>query len=96
MASFLFYCPCKVAEIGLAVAGHGPNGDGIFPYFLWDWIRQRNKRARCRHCGEIVRMVGDDRALDHRHGINHRLIQKERRRYEKECCALKAEEQTDG
>ncbi|MEE8607886.1 MAG: hypothetical protein V3S55_09785, partial [Nitrospiraceae bacterium] len=93
MASFLFYCPCKVAEIGFAVAGHGPKGDGFFPYLLWTWIREKTKQAKCRHCGEIVKMVGDDPALDRQHGITRKVIRQEYARYERECCSSDADKE---
>jgi hypothetical protein len=54
------YCPCKVKEIGVAVL------DGDFdPYVFGGWIiDQDDPRGLCKHCGQRVKIVGDDPQLD--------------------------------
>lgn len=50
MASFEIYCPCKVKEIGIVRV------IGDLPYFLWGWIHDKDPRAKCKYCGQIVKI----------------------------------------
>lgn len=53
MASYSIFCPCSVELLGEARV----DGD-VMPYFVEPWVHAADARARCRHCGEIVRIVG--------------------------------------
>lgn len=50
--TYQIYCPCSVERLGPATI----SGD-FWPYFIWNWIFERDPRAKCRHCGEIVRIA---------------------------------------
>jgi hypothetical protein len=52
--TYEIYCPCRVDAIGPAKV------DGLLSYFVEPWIHAQDKRAGCKHCGEIVRVVGCD------------------------------------
>jgi hypothetical protein len=54
MATYQIYCPCSVKELGPARV------DGLLAYFVEPWVHSKDKRAKCKHCGEIVRIVGCD------------------------------------
>ena len=74
MASFLFYCPCKVRKLGLDAATHGPDGKSCFPYLLL--MRIYDGTATCKHCGQVVRIAGKAPKADQRAGVTRRAIAK--------------------
>lgn len=87
MASFYIYCPCKLNEFGLGRIHHGENGNGLMPYIMYGWIKDRDTRAKCVHCGETVKILGDDPSEDRRHGLTKRRVKRMLRRQQKEDAA---------
>ena len=55
MANYEIYCPCMVEKIGFGKV----NGD--IAYLLWGWIKDKDERAKCKFCGEIVKIKGGEK-----------------------------------
>jgi len=51
------YCPCNVKTKGLLTLGKNP--DCLMQWFIWSWIYDGDKRASCKHCGDILKIADD-------------------------------------
>lgn len=80
MANFAIYCPNEVRQIGVAeIVGDWQ------PYHIW--LRIKYEGAKCRNCGGLLSIVGENKKLDRECGINYRMtdlrIRAAQRRWDK-------------
>lgn len=51
MATVEIYCECKHNELGTTKV----QGD-FWPYVVFGWIHDKHPKAKCKHCGEILKV----------------------------------------
>lgn len=63
---YAVFCPCSVETKGLA----WPDPDKVMHWFLWSWIHDKDDRAKCRHCGDILKVANKDEEKKYGHITN--------------------------